>query len=137
MAFSAAASASSGPGPALAEINITPLVDVMLVLLVIFMVTAPMLSRPLQLSLPQPSDQVSPHKPRQLDLAIAADGTLRLDDRPIPATELQRRLEDAASADPDTVLRIRATGDADYQQLVAALAQARNSGIRQIGLAHN
>ncbi|KAF1719897.1 ExbD/TolR family protein [Pseudoxanthomonas wuyuanensis] len=135
MAFSAAASTGSGSGPALAEINITPLVDVMLVLLVIFMVTAPMLSRPLQLSLPQSSDQVSPLKPRQLDLAVAADGSLRLDDRPIAAAELQRQLEEAASADPDTLLRIRAAGDADYQQLVAALALARNSGLMQIGLA--
>lgn len=136
MAFSAAASASPGSGPALADINITPLVDVMLVLLVIFMVTAPMLSRPLQLNLPQSSEQATSHKPRLLDLAISADGTLRLNDRAVPATELQRHLEEAASADPETILRIRATGDADYQQLVTALAQARSSGLQQISLAH-
>jgi biopolymer transport protein ExbD len=136
MAFSAAASASPGSGPALAEINITPLVDVMLVLLVIFMVTAPMLARPLQLSLPQRSDQVSPHKPRLLDLAISADGTLRLNERPVPVSHLQQQLEEAASADPEAILRIHATGDADYQQLVSALALARSSGLQQISLAH-
>jgi biopolymer transport protein ExbD len=86
MAFSD--SAVSSRGSALAEINITPLVDVMLVLLVIFMVTAPMLTRSIDLSLPQPTPERLVAKPLQLRLDVAADGSYRLDDRPVSLAEL-------------------------------------------------
>lgn len=117
---------------ALAEMNVTPLVDVMLVLLIIFMVTAPLLSRPLDLSLPQSSEISTPDKPAILSLDVAADGTLRLDDRPLSAADLRLRLEDALRSDPKTVLTLRASQDADYQQVVTALAQVQASGIRQV-----
>ena len=103
MAFSATARPS-----ALAEMNVTPLVDVMLVLLIIFMVTAPLLSRPLDLSLPQGTDTPSPDKPSILSLDVAADGTLRLDDRPLPARDLRVRLDDALRSNPKTVLTLSA-----------------------------
>ncbi|MCL6712878.1 biopolymer transporter ExbD [Pseudomonas sp. R2.Fl] len=127
MAFSATARPS-----ALAEMNVTPLVDVMLVLLIIFMVTAPLLSRPLDLSLPQGRDTPSPDKPSILSLDVAADGTLRLDDRPLPARDLRGRLDDALRSDPKTVLTLSASPDADYQQVVTALAEVRGSGIEQV-----
>lgn len=118
MAFSAPASRRE-----LAEINITPLVDVMLVLLVIFMVTAPLLSRPLDARRVPPNDLV-------LKLGVAGDYTL--DDRPVSLAELRLRLEDARIADPETVLQVEASAGADYQQLVSALAQADASGIGHI-----
>ena len=127
MAFSATARPS-----ALAEMNVTPLVDVMLVLLIIFMVTAPLLSRPLDLSLPQGTDTPSPDKPSILSLDVAADGTLRLDDRPLPARDLRVRLDDALRSNPKTVLTLSASPDADYQQVVTALAEVRASGIQQV-----
>ncbi|MBB3276236.1 MULTISPECIES: biopolymer transporter ExbD [Pseudoxanthomonas] len=127
MAFSATARPS-----ALAEMNVTPLVDVMLVLLIIFMVTAPLLSRPLDLSLPQGRDTPSPDKPSILSLDVAADGTLRLDDRPLSARDLRVRLDDALRSDPKTVLTLSASPDADYQQVVTALAEVRASGIEQV-----
>jgi biopolymer transport protein ExbD len=127
MAFSAPASRSE-----LAEINITPLVDVMLVLLVIFMVTAPMMSRPINAMLPQPVID-TPVKPiSDLVLKVGVAGTYTLDDRPVTLAELRARLEDARIADPRTVLQVEASGGADYQQLVSALAEADASGVTNI-----
>jgi len=128
MAFSA-----SVRGPAVAEINITPLVDVMLVLLVVFMVSAPMVARPLAATLPQTNPSPRPSPP-SLQLEVTSDGAYRLDGRPMGAQELTRKLEDAVAGDADTVLRVRASADADYQAMVTALASARDSGIVNIGV---
>jgi biopolymer transport protein ExbD len=127
MAFSAPASRSE-----LAEINITPLVDVMLVLLVIFMVTAPMLSRPIDALLPQRVDGKPVDPPNDLVLKVGLAGTYTLDDRAVTLSELRTRLEDAHIADPRTVLQVEAADGADYQQLVSALAQAEASGLDNI-----
>ena len=127
MAFSAPASRSQ-----LADINITPLVDVMLVLLVIFMVTAPILSRPIDAMLPQRVDGQQTDPPNDLVLKVGLAGLYTLDDRPLTLGELRARLEDARIADPRTVLQVEAADGADYQQLVSALAQADASGIRNI-----
>lgn len=127
MAFSATARPS-----ALAEMNVTPLVDVMLVLLIIFMVTAPLLSRPLDLALPQSTPPIDQAKPLILSLDVAADGSMRLDDRPLSAADLRVRLDDALRSDPKAALILHASPDADYQQVVTALAQVRASGIRQV-----
>jgi len=132
MAFSD--SAVSSRGSALAEINITPLVDVMLVLLVIFMVTAPMLTRSVNLSLPQPTPEPVVTKPLQLRLDVAADGSYRLDDRPLTLADLRLRLEEASVSDPGAVLSVETASDADYQPVVAALAAARNSGLTHISM---
>ena len=128
MAFS-----SSVRDPAIAEMNMTPLVDVMLVLLVIFMVSAPMLTRNVHATLPQAAPP-SPLKPMQLQVAVGSDGSYRLDDRPLGKRELWERLEVAVAADPQVVLRVRASGDADYQGMVTVLSEARARGIANIGL---
>ncbi len=128
MAFSASARDS-----AVAEINITPLVDVMLVLLVIFMVSAPLISRPINAGLPQ-SNKVDTIKPPQLLLEIADDGSYRLDGRALSVIELGERLRSATAGDPRTVLSVRAMSNVDYQRVVGALAEARNSGVVNIGM---
>ncbi len=132
MAFSVA-----GRDSIVAEMNITPLVDVMLVLLVIFMVSAPLLTRPIDAALPQPAPPTA-LKPLQLQLqiAVADDGSYRLDGRPLSADELWQRLAEAVAADPRTVLRVRASSDADYQRVVTVLAEARDRGIANIGIQH-
>lgn len=127
MAFSVPASRLE-----LAEINITPLVDVMLVLLVIFIVTAPLLSRPIDTILPQPVPGERTEPPNDLVLKVGLGGTYTLDDRPVSLAELRLRLEDALVADPRTVLQVDASAGADYQQLVSALAQAEASGLDNI-----
>ena len=108
MAFSAPASRRE-----LAEINITPLVDVMLVLLVIFMVTAPLLSRPIDAQLPQPVPDAQRVPPNDLVLKLGLAGDYTLDDRPVSLAELRVRLEDARIADPETVLQVEASAGAD------------------------
>ena len=129
MAFSASVRDS-----AVAEINITPLVDVMLVLLIIFMVSAPMVSRPLAVSIPQNIEVVQPIKPPSLLLEIGDDGAYRLDGRVLTQQQLSERLQDSVVTDPRTVLTVHATSNADYQRVVTAMAQARDSGIVHIGI---
>lgn len=116
----------------LAEINITPLVDVMLVLLVIFIVTAPLLSRPIDTILPQSVRGEVTEPPNDLVLKVGLAGTYTLDDRPVSLADLRLRLEDAVLTDPRTVLQVEAASSADYQQLVSALAQAEASGLDNI-----
>ena len=132
MAFSAPARDS-----VVAEMNITPLVDVMLVLLVIFMVSAPLLTKTVDASLPQvaPRDQET-IKPLQLQLDIADDGTYRLDGRLLTPSELDARLGDAAISDPHAVLRVHGSSGADYQQVVTVLAEARKQGIVNLSVQH-
>ncbi len=131
MAFSAPASRSE-----LADINITPLVDVMLVLLVIFMITAPVLSRPISTMLPQSRPAPPVERPNDLVLKVGLAGDYTLDDRPVTLADLRARLEDARIADPRTVLQVEASEGADYQQLVSALAQAEAGGISNIVMRH-
>ena len=132
MAFSATARDS-----VVAEMNITPLVDVMLVLLIIFMVSAPLLTRPIDATLPQPAP-VLPEtiQPNVLQLEVSDDGSYRLDGRPMPPDALWHRLDDAVVSDPRTVLRVHASSGADYQQVVTAMAEAKNRGIANIGIQH-
>jgi biopolymer transport protein ExbD len=129
MAFSASVRDS-----AIAEINITPLVDVMLVLLIIFMVSAPMISRPLAVSIPQNTQVDQPIKPPSLLLEIGDDGAYRLDGRVLTLEQLGERLQDSIVTDPKTVLTVHATSNADYQRVVTAMAEARDSGVVHIGI---
>jgi len=132
MAFSATARDS-----AVAEMNITPLVDVMLVLLVIFMVSAPLLTKTVDAALPQvapPSPETI--KPLQLQLDVGDDGSYRLDGRLLTQSEVGERLAEAAISDPHAVLRVHASSGADYQQVVTALADARNRGIVNLSVQH-
>ncbi len=130
MAFSTCARDSM-----VAEMNITPLVDVMLVLLVIFMVSAPLVSQPIQASLPQSTPPpTATTRPQNLRLTVGDDGSYRLDDRLLTTTELWQRLDDAVLSDPRTTLRVSATSNADYQRVVTALAEARQRGIAEIAV---
>lgn len=129
MAFSA-----SVRDPMVAEMNITPLVDVMLVLLVIFMVSAPLVSQPIQASLPQSTPPIEVTRPPNLRLTVGDDGSYRLDDRPLASAELWQRLDEAVISDPRTTLRVSATSNADYQRVVTALAEARRRGIVDIAV---
>lgn len=129
MAFSASVRDSM-----VAEMNITPLVDVMLVLLVIFMVSAPLVSQPLQASLPQSTPPIELTRPPNLRLTVGDDGSYRLDGRPLASNELWQRLDEAVISDPRTTLRVSATSNADYQRVVTALAEARRRGIVDIAV---
>ena len=131
MAFSTAG--KSGP---LADINITPLVDVMLVLLIIFIVTTPILARPIDVALPQrvdrPVDRVEPPPPIELRLDAASE--LSWDGVPIAVAVLPARLQAEADAHAGHVPELRIATDpaADYQALVTVLAAADAAGMQRI-----
>ena len=129
MAFSASVRDSR-----VAEMNITPLVDVMLVLLVIFMVSTPLVSQPIQASLPQSTPPIDITRPTSLRLAVGDDGSYRLDDSLLTSSELWQRLDEAVISDPRTTLRVSAASNAEYQRVVTALAQARQRGIVDIAV---
>jgi len=120
---------------AMADMNVTPLVDVMLVLLIIFMVTTPVLSGPIQLELPQPvpPDKVQP--PPKVDpirLHLLADGNLTWNDVALPISALAPSLVLEAQREEQPELRIEADADTPYQLFTSTLAEAKNAGLQRI-----
>ena len=117
----------------MAEINTTPMVDVMLVLLVIFIITAPLLTHSIKIELPQAGSQSNSETPETLTVSIDAQGTLFWNDRAITATDLTARLATAAQQTPQPELQLRADGQTPYQRLANVLAEAQSAGITKIG----
>jgi biopolymer transport protein ExbD len=133
MAFST----NSGGGP-MCDINVTPLVDVMLVLLIIFMVTAPILSYPIDIDLPQRSLTPPPENknpPEPINLRIDASGQVFWNDSPTPLSALQNMMETEVERDPNNqpTLQIDTNDEADYGILARVLASARNAQMQKIG----
>jgi biopolymer transport protein ExbD len=118
---------------AIAQINITPLVDVMLVLLVIFMLSAPVLTQSLALNLPA-SAQIRVEPPPRTLLRITHAGEFVLDGQTHSAATLPAALTELADQRDDAVLEIAAAGDGDYQSFATALSAAQSSGLRHITL---
>lgn len=117
---------------AIAQINITPLVDVLLVLLVIFMIAAPMVTAPMPVTLPQAGP--APAAPPRLTLRVSSAGEFVLDGRPLAAAQLRAALRDVRRAAPATVLEIDVSAEGDYQSFATALSAARASGLETIAL---
>ncbi len=127
MAFTAARTASD----TMSDMNITPLVDVMLVLLVIFMLTAPIMDFRLQVGLSQPNEQTPPPTDPVV-LAVDRGDLYRLAGTPVSAGSLPAALD--ALAKPGLLLRIEIDPEADYQSAATALAMVERSGIENYGL---
>ena len=119
---------------AMADMNVTPLVDVMLVMLVIFMITAPALTHTLPMRLPQAVDAPPAPPPSQSRLHVDAFGGFDLDGRHLDAAGLRPALEQMARVAPDTVLHVSAAADSEYQGFATALAAAQDSGLGNIAL---
>lgn len=129
MAFTAAGK----PGP-LADINVTPLVDVMLVLLIIFIVTAPMVSMPIPVNLPQPTTVVPPiSPPPPIELRVDASNQVSWNGQAVAVGSLQR-MQDTAQANiwnlPE--LRIATDPNAEYDVMAKVLAAANNAHMEKI-----
>lgn len=128
---------NSGSGP-MADINVTPLVDVMLVLLIIFMVTAPILSYPIDIDLPQrtnnpPENPVEPPEP--IKLRIDQSGTVYWNDSPTPVSALRSMMASEVERDPanQPTLEIDMNEEAQYEILAKVLASAKDSQMKKIG----
>ena len=119
--------------PPMSEINVTPLGDVMLVLLVIFMLTAPLLTSAVRLDLPSAEAPPAATAPAALTLALDAKGELFLNDRPLTAEQLRQRLQAAARANPETELQLRADQALAYGKVVEVMALAQKAGLSRIG----
>ncbi|OZI61301.1 ExbD/TolR family protein [Bordetella genomosp. 11] len=132
MAFGGFDNKGSG-GHAMSEINMVPLIDVMLVLLVIFIITAPLMAHSIRINMPQVSAEPVKEEPKTIDLAIDAHGQLFWDDKPVLEAELPDRFAAAAGSQPQPELRIRADLDTRYETLAKVMAAARRSGLGRIG----
>lgn len=117
----------------MSEINTTPLVDVMLVLLVIFIITAPLLTHAVKIDLPQASSQPLPEKPQVISVAIDGGGTMYWNDVVIAQGDLKAKLVEAANQKPQPELHIRADKETRYQLLAEVMADAQNAGITKLG----
>ncbi|CAG4885342.1 Biopolymer transport protein exbD1 [Georgfuchsia toluolica] len=117
----------------LADINMVPLIDVMLVLLIIFMVTAPLLTHAVKIDLPQASSQPNQTKPDKIELAIDAAGVLFWNGGPLPRAELNARLAQAAQQQPKPELHLRADRTTQYQTIAEVMSAAARVGVTKIG----
>ncbi len=116
-----------------AEINMIPLIDVMLVLLVIFIVTAPLLTHAVKVDLPKASSQVNTPKRENIHLSIDAAGTVFWNGERVAAEDWRARMGEAARVDPLTELHIRADGEIAYKQVVGVMSDAAKAGLTRIG----
>jgi len=117
----------------IAEMNITPLVDVMLVLLVIFMIAAPAMTRSLNWRLPYATPQ-KPPEVTTLNLQVQSGDVLTLDGRSLSRRELSALLATAVARDPDLVVKVKVDPNAEYSAAVSAMATARNAGVENLNV---
>lgn len=117
----------------MSEINTTPLVDVMLVLLVIFIITAPLLTHAVKIDLPQATSQPLPDKPEVISLSIDGTGKTYWNGIPLVQGELKQKLLQIADLKPQPELNIRADKETRYQILAEVLANAQNAGVTKLG----
>jgi biopolymer transport protein ExbD len=136
MAFGSGKSFTSDSTP-MAEINVTPMVDVMLVLLIIFMITAPLITHKIAIDLPQAAAVRNPDKPDIVTLSIDAQGQIYWNEQAVTADEWKVRVRSAALKDPQPELHLRAEKTTQYQQLAEIMAEAQAAGMVKIGFVTN
>ncbi len=125
---------SGGEGSAIANINVTPLVDVMLVLLVIFMVTAPILQQGVNINLPKVKAAALTGEDQQLVVAVNARGQIYLNDSPIGLEELGPKLQAILKLRPDRGVFLRADQNVRYGDVMRVIAAVKNAGIERLGM---
>jgi biopolymer transport protein TolR len=121
-----------GPQP-MSEINMTPLVDVMLVLVVIFIITAPLLASSIRLDLPHTEAAKPNDAPKFVTVVLDKSGQVFLDDKPATLEQLAERLAQAAKANTDTEIQLRADQGVPYGRVVEVMGAAQKAGLNRIG----
>ena len=117
----------------MAEINVTPMVDVMLVLLVIFIITAPLFTHAIKLDLPSAQSAPSPEKAETVAISINADGHVFWDKFEITQNELNAKLAEAAQKKPQPELQLRADKATRYEVIAQVMAAAQTNGLTKMG----
>ena len=121
-----------GPQP-MSEINMTPLVDVMLVLVVILIITAPLLASSIKLDLPKMEATNPGAAPKFVRVAVDKSGQAFLNDQPLELTELARQLAQTAKSNPETEVQLRADAAVPYGRIVQVMGTAQKAGLNRIG----
>jgi biopolymer transport protein TolR len=121
-------------GSLVSQINVTPLVDVMLVLLIIFMVTAPIIQQGVQVSLPKIKAAALPGKEEQFIVSITRDKQLYLNDTRMTAADLTQKLVAIARERPDREVFIRADEQVPYGEVIRTMAAVKAAGIENVGM---
>ena len=124
----------SGRGQMVSQINVTPLVDVMLVLLVIFMVTAPIIQQGVEVTLPSVKAEALPGKEEQFVVSITKDSQIYLNDAKLSADDLTGKLKAISSERPDRQVFIRADDQVPYGQVIRTMAAIKAAGIENVGM---
>jgi biopolymer transport protein TolR len=117
----------------MSEINVTPLVDVMLVLLVIFIITAPLLASSIRLDLPKAEGAQAGTPPKFVTVAIDQAGQIFFESKAVTTEQLAANFQDAASANPETEIQLRADQGVPYGRVVEVMGQAQKAGLNRIG----
>jgi biopolymer transport protein ExbD len=115
------------------EINMTPMVDIMLVLLIIFIVTVPVMKHAIKIDLPRASNTRMQARPPAVRLDVDAGGNYFWQNQPLDDAQLALRLAAAATLEPQPALQIRADRNVRYERVAIAMAAAQRSGLRKIG----
>lgn len=116
-----------------AEINMTPLVDVMLVLLIIFIITAPLMTHSVPVDLPRASSTPSPQKPMTLQVAINADNAVFIGSDAVDRNSLESRFKTAVDLDPNVEMHLKADRATRYEAVAETMSAARRAGLSKIG----
>ena len=119
--------------PPMSEINMTPLIDVMLVLVVIFIITAPLLASSIKLDLPKTEAAKPNEAPQFIMLVVDKAGHTFLNDKPVALDELARQLAQTAAQNPDTEVQLRADEAVPYGRIVEVMGTAQKAGLNRIG----
>ena len=133
MAFGLQDATSDGDTEVMNEINMTPLVDVMLVLLIIFIITVPVMKHAVNVELPTATSQPQSAKPETLQLSVDAQGAYFLNQTLVTADSLPGRFQAEATKVPQPELHIRGDKAVRYERVAQAMAAAQQAGIRKIG----
>ena len=117
----------------MAEINMVPLIDVMLVLLVIFIITAPLLTQAVKLELPKASSQVNDLRPEKVEFSIDASGALFWNGEPVTRTQVAERFATEGQKTPQPEVHLRADQAVAYRFVAQTLADASKAGLTKVG----
>ena len=124
---------SPGTQAPMAEINTTPLVDVMLVLLIIFIITAPLMTHSVQIDLPRAVSTPTPDKPLTLQVAIDADNHVFVGSEAVDRDSLESRFREAVARDANVEIHLKADRSTRYESVAETMSAARRAGLTKIG----
>ena len=116
-----------------AEINMTPLVDVMLVLLIMFMITAPLMTHSVKIDLPRASSMPTPEKPMTLQVFINADNAVFIGSEAVDRSMLESRFRQAVAQDANVEMHLKADRSTRYESVAETMSAARRAGLTKIG----